>query len=167
MSKVQHMTGRKTSCNRSRPVFLFRFFDFSTNIATGNWKISEFVQLQPVVQSFAVGFSLISVFFPVPENWTCKHYNQPSSLTCMRSCLCPTCSDQRLVTGGFFWSALIRIRIPPSPAILAGNQLSNGPTQHYSVLISTDQQAQHWVTESWIELSDAEQNWTELSIASV
>ena len=38
-----------------------------------------------------------------------------------------------------FWSALIRIRNPPSPAILAGKQLSNGPTQSYSALISTDQ----------------------------
>ena len=36
-----------------------------TNIATGNRKNSEFVQLQPVVRSFAVGFSPISVFFPV------------------------------------------------------------------------------------------------------
>ena len=63
-SKVQHMTGRKIGFNRSRPVF-FRFFDFSTNIATGNRKNSEFVQPQPVVRSFAVGFSPISVFFPV------------------------------------------------------------------------------------------------------
>ena len=46
----------------------FWFFDFSTNVATGNWKNSEFVQPQPVVQSFAVGFSPISVFFPV--QWT-------------------------------------------------------------------------------------------------
>ena len=43
----------------------FLFFDFSTNIATGNRKNSEFVQPQPVVRSFAVGFSPISVFFPV------------------------------------------------------------------------------------------------------
>jgi len=47
-----------------------------------------------------------------------------------------------------FWSALIRIRNPPSPAILAGKQLSNGPTQSYSVLISTDQSAQHWSVHS-------------------
>ena len=66
MSNVQHMTGRKTSCNWSRLVF-FWFFDFSTNLATGNWKISEFAQLRPVVQSFAVGFSSISVFFPVQQ----------------------------------------------------------------------------------------------------
>ena len=46
----------------------FRFFDFSTNISTGNRKNSEFVQLQLVVRSFAVGFSPISVFFPV--QWT-------------------------------------------------------------------------------------------------
>ena len=57
MSKVQHMTGRKTG--------FFRFFNFSTNITTGNRKNSEFVQPQPVVRSFAVGFSPISVFFPV------------------------------------------------------------------------------------------------------
>ena len=57
VSKVQHMTGQKTG--------LDRFFDFSTNIATGNQKISEFVQLQLVVWFFAVGFSLISVFFAV------------------------------------------------------------------------------------------------------
>ena len=67
VSKVQHTMGRKTGCNRSRPVF-FRFFDFPTNVATGNRKNSEFVQLQPVVLSFAVGFSSISVFFPV--QWT-------------------------------------------------------------------------------------------------
>ena len=44
------MTGWKTSCNWSRPVF-FRFFYFLTNLATGNWKFSEFMQLQQVVQS--------------------------------------------------------------------------------------------------------------------
>ena len=59
-SKVQHMTGRKTG--------LFWFFDFLTNVATGNRKNSEFVQPQLVVRSFAVGFSSISVFFPV--QWT-------------------------------------------------------------------------------------------------
>ena len=64
VSKVQHMTGRKTGCKRSGAVF-FGFFDFLTNLATGNRKISEFVQLQLVVQSFAVGFSSISVFFAV------------------------------------------------------------------------------------------------------
>ena len=64
VSKVQHMMEQKTGCNWSRPVF-FRFFNFLTNIATGNRKFSEFVQLQPVVRSFAVGFSSISVFFPV------------------------------------------------------------------------------------------------------
>ena len=57
--KVQHITGRKTG--------FFRFFDFLTNIATGNRKKSEFVQPQPVVRSFAVGFSPISVFFPVQQ----------------------------------------------------------------------------------------------------
>ena len=57
VSKVQHITGRKTG--------FLRFFDFSTNVATGNRKNSEFVQPQPVVRSFAVGFSSISVFFPV------------------------------------------------------------------------------------------------------
>ena len=52
----------------SRPVSTsldWFFLVFSTNIATGNQKISEFVQLQPVVWSFAVGFSLVSVFFSV------------------------------------------------------------------------------------------------------
>ena len=63
-NKVQHMMGQKTGCNRSRPVS-FQFFDFLTNVATGNRKNSEFVQPQPVVRSFAVGFSPISVFFPV------------------------------------------------------------------------------------------------------
>ena len=58
------MMGRKTGCNRSRPVS-FGFFDFLTNIATGNRKNSEFVQPQPVVWSFAVGLNSISVFFPV------------------------------------------------------------------------------------------------------
>ena len=72
-----------------------------------------------------------------------------NNLPMKRSCLCPTCSDQHWATRGFFWSALIRIRIPPSPAILAGNQLSNGPTQHYSVLISTDQQAQDGQHSIW------------------
>ena len=47
-----------------RPVF----FCFLTNVKTSNWKNSEFVQPQPVVQSFAVEFSSISVFFPV--QWT-------------------------------------------------------------------------------------------------
>ena len=46
----------------------FSVFRFLTNIATGNRKNPEFVQLQPVVRSFAVGFSSISVFFPV--QWT-------------------------------------------------------------------------------------------------
>ena len=62
--KVQHMMGRKIGCNQSRPVF-FQFFNFSTNLTTGNWKFSEFVQLQLVVWSVAVGFSSISVFFSV------------------------------------------------------------------------------------------------------
>ena len=66
VSKVQHMTGWKTGWNRSRP--LFSVFQFSTNLTTGNQKISEFVQLQLVVQSFAVGFSSILVFFSV--QWT-------------------------------------------------------------------------------------------------
>ena len=41
----------------------FSVFRFSTNLTTGNQKISEFVQLQPAVQSFAVGFSSVSVMF--------------------------------------------------------------------------------------------------------
>ena len=51
--------GRKTG--------FFWSFNFLTNVATGNWKISEFVQLQPVVWSFAVGFSSILVFFSVQQ----------------------------------------------------------------------------------------------------
>jgi len=47
---------------------LFRSFHFSTNLATGNRKFSESVQLQPVVWSFAVGFSSVSVIFSV--QWT-------------------------------------------------------------------------------------------------
>ena len=64
---------RSNTWRDERPVatsldqFFFRFFDFSTNIAIGNRKNSEFVQLQPVVRSFAVGFSPISVFFPVQQ----------------------------------------------------------------------------------------------------
>ena len=61
VNKVQHVRGQKTGGNWSRLVFLS--FDFLTNLATGNQKISEFVQLQPVVWSFAVGFSLILVIF--------------------------------------------------------------------------------------------------------
>ena len=64
------MTGRKTG--------FFRFFDFSTNVATGNRKNSEFVQPQPVVRSFAVGFSSISVFFPVQRTGPAN--TNPSSL---------------------------------------------------------------------------------------
>ena len=50
---------------------VFQFFDKPCN-----WqpKISEFVQLQPVVQYFAVGFSSVLVFFFSPVNWTCEHY---------------------------------------------------------------------------------------------
>ena len=55
MSKVQHTMGRKTR--------FFWSFNFSTNLTTGNLKISEFVQLQPVVWSFSVGFSSVSVIF--------------------------------------------------------------------------------------------------------
>ena len=70
VSKAQHVTGRKTG--------FFRFFNFSTNITTGNRKNSEFVQPQPVVWSFAVGFSPISVFFPVqrtgPANTIHTHH---------------------------------------------------------------------------------------------
>ena len=61
---------------------------------------------------------------------------------------------------------LIRIRIPPSPAILAGKLLGNGLTQHYSALISTDQSAQRWmnwsVLSAW-KLNRAEWCWTQLS----
>ena len=75
VSKVQHMTGQKIGCNWSRPVF-FWFFNFLTNVATGNQRISQFVQLQSVVRSFAVGFSSISVFFLVqqtgPVNTNCQ-----------------------------------------------------------------------------------------------
>ena len=67
VSKVRHMMGRKTG--------FFRLFDFSTNVATGNRKNSEFVQPQRVVRPFAVGFSPISVFFSSPANWTCEHYS--------------------------------------------------------------------------------------------
>ena len=85
VNKIKHLTGRKTGCNRSRP-FFFGFSIFLTNIATGKWKNSEFVQPQPVVRSFAVGFSLISVFFQSsptgPANtrlsgWGCKIYACP------------------------------------------------------------------------------------------
>ena len=67
-----------------------------------------------------------------------------------------------------FWSALIRIQIPPSPAILAGKQLSNGPTQHCSALISTDQSAQHWMNWSVLspwKLNRTEKNWVTLNSA--
>ena len=52
-----------TSLDRS-----FWSFNFLTNLTTGNWKFSEFVQLQLVVQSFAIGFSLVLVIFSV--QWT-------------------------------------------------------------------------------------------------
>ena len=62
----------------------FQFFDFSTNITTGNQKISEFVQPQPVVWSFSVGFSSISVFFPVqrtgPANTISRAWSGPYQL---------------------------------------------------------------------------------------
>ena len=83
-----------------------------------------------------------------------------------RSCLSPTCSDQRWAARGFFWSVLIRIRTPPSPAILAGKQLRNGPTQHCSALISTDQSAQRWMNWSALSPNRTEWHWTELSDAS-
>jgi len=58
---------------------------------------------------------------------------------------------------------LIRIRNPPSPAILAGKQLSNGPTQSYSALIrvlSSDQchsALNHWNQFScWVTLNRTE-----------
>ena len=59
VSKVQHMTGRKTG--------FFRFFDFSTNVATGNRKNSEFVQLQPVVRSLQLGSVRFRSFFQSSE----------------------------------------------------------------------------------------------------
>ena len=80
---------RSNTWRDERPVF-FRFFDFSTNVATGNRKNSEFVQPQPVVRSFAVGFSPISVFFPVqwtgPAN-TSKYANLDSSNLCTTICI--------------------------------------------------------------------------------
>ena len=63
-----------------RPVF----FDFSTNVATGNRKNSEFVQLQLVVRSFAVGFSSISVFFPVQQTGPANTINRAIHSTCCR-----------------------------------------------------------------------------------
>jgi len=66
-----------------------------------------------------------------------------------------------------FWSVLIRIMHTPSPAILAGKQLGNGPLsitqcwitescdQSWSVLLrvlSADQSTQCWITECWSEL---------------
>ena len=76
LCKVQYVMGQKTSCNQSRSVFLV--FQFSRNLTTGNQKISEFVQLQPVVRSFAVGFSSVSVNFLVqwtgPANITCTSF---------------------------------------------------------------------------------------------
>ena len=60
VSKVQHVAGLKTSCNWS--------FNFLTNLTSGNWNFSESVQLQLVVQSFAVGFSSVSVISLV--QWT-------------------------------------------------------------------------------------------------
>ena len=96
----------------------------------------------------------------------CPTYQRP------RSCLCPTCSDQR-------WSALIGKRI----FLISSDQNQNSSfpshfgwkaTQQWphSALLSADQ---HWsecsalnelisaeclkAEQNWTELSDAEQNW--------
>jgi len=70
-------------------------------------------------------------------------------------------ATQRWSARGFFWSALIRIRNPPSPTILAGKQLSNGPTQSYSAL-------NHWNQFScWVMLIRTEWHWTELNFTQV
>ena len=76
-----------------------------------------------------------------------------------------------------FWSALIRIMHTPSPAILAGKQLSNGPLstdQHWSECSALIRTVQRWITEScdqswsvhsmldhWMLLR-TEWHWTEL-----
>ena len=68
-------------------------------------------------------------------------------------------TDQHWVARGSFWSALIRIQIPPSPAILAGKQLSNGPTQHCSALNELISAESLKAEQNWTELSDTEQCW--------
>ena len=59
LSKVQHITGRKTGCNRSRPVF-FGFSIFQQTLQLATEKIQNLCNRN---RSFAVGFSPISVFF--------------------------------------------------------------------------------------------------------
>ena len=75
VSKFQHITGRKTSCNRSRPVFflVFRFFDKPCNwqpkkfricaTATGGLVFCSWVQFD---------FGL----FSSPLNWTCERESE-------------------------------------------------------------------------------------------
>ena len=72
MSKVQHMIGRKTGCNRSRPVFfsVFRFFDKCCN-----WQLKKF-RICATATGGLVFFRVQFDFglFSGPANWTCEHY---------------------------------------------------------------------------------------------
>jgi len=80
--------------------FLWSFFDFLSNLWTGNRKFSESVQLQLEVWSFAVGFSSVPVIFSVqstgPANTSrmgSKYIFQVLTLSSSTS-LSPTGSDQ-------------------------------------------------------------------------
>ena len=68
------MTGRKTGCNWSRPVFFgFSIFDKCRNWQPKNFRICATTTGGPVFCSWVqFDFGL----FSSPVNWTCKHYQQ-------------------------------------------------------------------------------------------
>ena len=134
VSKVQHMTGQKTG--------FFWFFNFLTNVATGNWKNSEFVQPQPVVRSFAVGFSSISVFFPVqwtgPVNTTAEAGFQEWLGQTHPSCLCV---DQAK-TYPVHWNIPLGFQNLVILLYSIRKQIVNVPS---SFVIRLDSQKTHWL----------------------
>ena len=70
VSKVQHVMGWKTGCNRSRPVF---FFDKHRN-----WQPKKF-RICPTATGGLVFCSWVQSKFGLfcsPANWTCEHYSQ-------------------------------------------------------------------------------------------
>jgi hypothetical protein len=73
VSKVQHVTGGQTSCNRSLISF-YRFLNIYKNTVTGNCTDPKCGQLQlkkdwTVVQSSSV----LCMYIFSPVDWTCKH----------------------------------------------------------------------------------------------
>ena len=79
VSKVQHITGRKTGCNRSSPVFFgFRFFDKRRNWQPKNFRICATTTGGLVFCSWVQSdFGL----FSSPANWNCKHYQPVTTAT--------------------------------------------------------------------------------------